>query len=98
VIAREMRDPRIPAVVTVTQVKLAKDTRNATVFVSVYGDGRVKEGALEALNAAAGFIQRTVASRVTVKNFPRLYFKLDGSIEQGRHIDELLKEISHDLE
>jgi ribosome-binding factor A len=98
VIAREMRDPRIPPVVTVTQIKLAQDTRNATVFVSVYGDDRVKDGAIEALNAAAGFIQRKVASRITVKNFPHLYFKLDISIEHSQHINELLKDISHDLE
>jgi ribosome-binding factor A len=98
VIAREMRDPRIPPVVTVTQVKLAQDTRNATVFVSVYGDDGVKSGAIDALNAAAGFIQRTVASRITIKNFPRLYFKQDNSIEHGQHINELLKEIRNDLE
>jgi ribosome-binding factor A len=97
VIAHEMRDPRIPPVVTVTHVKLAQDTRNATVYVSVYGDEKARTAALEALNAAAAYIQRMVASRVTVKNFPRLYFKHDDSIEQGQHINELLKEIQDDL-
>jgi ribosome-binding factor A len=98
VIAREMRDPRIPPVVTVTQVKLAQDTRDATVLVSVYGDEKVKKDALNALNAAAAYIQRMVSARVTVKNFPHLYFKLDTSLEHSQHINELLKEISHDLE
>jgi ribosome-binding factor A len=98
VIAGEMRDPRIPPVVTVTQVKLGQDTRNATVLVSVYGDDAVKTGALEALNAAAAYIQRRVSTRITVKNFPHLYFKLDNSIEHSQHINELLKEIHHDLE
>jgi ribosome-binding factor A len=98
VIAREMRDPRIPSVVTVTQVKLAQDTRNATVSVSIYGDDQVKNGALEALNAAAPYIQRMVSSRITIKNFPHLYFKLDNSLEHSQHINELLKEIKDDLE
>jgi ribosome-binding factor A len=97
VIAREMRDPRIPSVVTVTQVKLAQDTRNATIFVSVYGDDQTKNGALEALNAAAKYIQRIVSSRITIKNFPHLYFKLDDSLEHVQHINELLKEIKDDL-
>ena len=97
VIAREMRDPRIPAVVTVTQVKLAQDTRNATVFVSIYGDDRVKSGAIEALNAAAAYIQRMVSSRITIKNFPHFFFKLDNSLEHSQHINELLKEIKDDL-
>ena len=42
VIAQEMRDPRIPSIVTVTRIKLAQDTRNATVFVSIFGDEKVK--------------------------------------------------------
>jgi ribosome-binding factor A len=98
VIAQEMRDPRIPPVVTITQIKLASDTRNATVFFSVFGGEGEKNSALEALNAAAAYIQRMVAPRITMKNFPRLYFKLDDSIEHGRHINELLKEIHDDLE
>jgi ribosome-binding factor A len=97
VIAGEMSDPRIPPVVTVTQVKLAQDTRNATVFVSIYGDDRVKTGALEALNTAAAYIQRMVSSRITIKNFPHLYFKLDNSLEHSQHINKLLKEIKDDL-
>jgi ribosome-binding factor A len=98
IIAQEMRDPRIPPVVTVTRVKLAQDIRNATVFVSIYGDEDVKSNAVEALNKAVSFIQRVAASRIVVKHFPRLHFKIDNSIEHGRHIDELLKDIQNDLE
>lgn len=97
IISQELRDPRIPPVVTVTQVKLAQDTRNATVFVSIYGEENVKNDAITALNKAAPFIQRLAASRITVKHFPRLYFKLDNSIEHSQHINELLKEIQDDL-
>ncbi|MGA3052069.1 MAG: 30S ribosome-binding factor RbfA [Chitinispirillaceae bacterium] len=98
VIAREMRDPRIPSIVTVTRIKLAQDTRNATVFVSILGDEKMKVDALAALNAAAAYIQRLVSARITVKHFPHLSFKPDNSIEHSQHINELLKEISDDLE
>lgn len=97
VIAQEMRDPRIPPMVTITQLKLAQDTRDATVFVSIFGEEAAKKEAVKALNAAAAFIQRIVASRIVVKNFPRLYFKLDNSLEHTMHINELLKEIKDDL-
>jgi ribosome-binding factor A len=97
VISRELRDPRIPAIVTITRINLAPDTRNATVFISVF-DEKIKAGeAVEALNKAAPFIQRLVAARVTVKHFPRLYFKHDETIEHTEHIQQLLKEIHHDL-
>lgn len=98
VISQEVRDPRIPSVVTITHIKLAQDIRNATVFVSIFGEKDEKDEAIEGLNKAAAFIQRVVAGRITVKHFPRLCFKLDNSIEEGLHINDLLKEIKDDLE
>lgn len=98
VISQEVRDPRVPSVVTITHIKLAQDIRNATVFVSIFGDRTEKEEAVLGLNKAAAFIQRVVAGRITVKHFPRLCFKLDNSIEEGQHINDLLKEIKDDLE
>lgn len=97
VIAREVRDPRIPPVVTVTEVKLAQDNRNATVFVSILGEDEEKENAIKALNKAASFIQRSVAAKVVMKHFPHLYFKLDDTIERSQHLNELFKEIQDDL-
>ena len=98
VISQELRDPRIPSVVTITSIKLAQDTRNATVYVSIYGDEKEKAEATAALNGAAPFIQRIVAGRITIKHFPRLLFKIDNSIEHGQHINDLLKDIQNDLE
>jgi len=98
VIARGMRDPRIPPVITVTEVKLAQDTRDATVYVSVFGEEKEQAAAVEALNSAAAYIQRVVSTRIVIKYFPHLLFKLDNSIERSRHINDLLNEISNDLE
>lgn len=98
VIAEQLRDPRIPSIVTITKVKLAQDSRNATVYVSIMGEKDVQEDGLTALNNAAPFIQRTVAAKLTIKHFPRLYFKIDNSIEHSQHINNLLKEIKDDLE
>ncbi|KMQ50676.1 Ribosome-binding factor A [Chitinispirillum alkaliphilum] len=98
VIARELRDPRIPSIVTVTRVKLAQDNRNATVYVSMMEEKEYQEEGIDALNNASPFIQRTVASRMSIKHFPKLYFKIDNSIEHSQHINKLLKEIENDLE
>lgn len=98
VIAHRLRDPRIPPVVTVTALKLAPDSRNATVYVSIYGEPGVLQEALAALNHATPFIQRIVAASMSLRNFPKLYFKLDSSIQYSQHINELLEEIKDDLE
>jgi len=97
-VANRLRDPRVPHVVTITDLKLAPDTRNATVYVSLQGAKEGKEVAVRALNGAAPFIQREVSSKVSVRHFPKLYFKLDTSLEQGERINELLKEIQDDLD
>lgn len=97
-IANRVRDPRVPMVVSATDMNLARDTRNATVYVNVYGDDdKAKEEAVAALNHAAPFIQHVVAERVSIRHFPRLLFKLDTSIERGAHIEELLKKVQDDL-
>jgi ribosome-binding factor A len=98
VISQELRDARIPDIVTITEVKLGNDTRNATVYVSVMGDKGKRNSALAALNRAAPFIQREVASRVVTRNFPKLLFKLDASIEYGQRINKLFKKIQGDLD
>jgi len=96
-IANRLRDPRIPPIVTVLDVKLGDDTRNATVCVSMYGEDVEKDEAVAALNHAAPAIQKMVSERVSVKHFPKLYFKLDKLLDQGQRINELLNEIKDDL-
>lgn len=98
VIVNKVRDPRIPSVVTVSQIQLASDTRNATVSVSIMGEHEEREQALVALNKAAPFIQKLVAQRVKIKHFPRLHFKLDESLDYSQHISELLDQIKDDLD
>ena len=97
VISQQLRDPRIPAIVTVAGIKLSTDLHNATVYVSIFDEkDKVTEG-VAALNKAAPFIQRILVSRINIKHFPRLCFKLDTSIEQTHHINQLLKEIQDDV-
>jgi ribosome-binding factor A len=96
-IAQKVRDPRIPSIVTVTDIKLAPDTRNATVFISTYGDESEKENVVAALNRAAPYIQKIVARRIAIRHFPRLKFKFDPSLEYSQRINEILEDIKDDL-
>ncbi len=98
VIAHKLRDPRIPPVVTITELSLSPDTRNATIYVSVYDTEPAVKEALVALNRAAPFVQRVVAESMRIRHFPRLYFKLDTSLEYSQRINELLEEVKDDLD
>lgn len=98
VIANKVRDPRIPPIVTISEMKLSVDTRNATVFVSLLNtENEDSASAIEALNRAAPFIQKIVAQRVKIKNFPKIHFKRDLGLEHSERINSLLDQIKDDL-
>jgi ribosome-binding factor A len=90
ILQRKIKDPRI-GFVTVTEVKVADDLRNATVFVSIYGDDRA--ATLKGLASAAPFIRAELGHRMRMKFVPELLFRFDGTAERGAHIMELLREI-----
>jgi ribosome-binding factor A len=94
ILSRDMKDRRV-GFVTVTGVDLSPDYRHARVFVSAFGSEKEREGSLEALNRAAGWIRRELGQRIRTKFLPEIVFREDSSREYGSRIDELLEEIHH---
>jgi len=90
ILMRKIKDPRI-GFVTVTDVEVADDLRNAKVFVSVYGSE--KAATLKGLESASPFIRSELGRRMRMKFIPELLFRYDDSVERGAHINELLHEI-----
>jgi ribosome-binding factor A len=97
VIANRVRDPRVPEVVSVIEIRLAPDTRNATVMLSILGEEKIQKEAIAVLNKAAPFIQKVVAERIRIKHFPKLYFKIDKSLDFTENLNGILNEIKDDL-
>ena len=91
ILMRKIKDPRI-GFVTVTDVEVADDLRNAKVFVSVYGAD--KASTLKGRESASPFIRSELGKRMRMKFVPELLFRYDDSVERGAHIMELL----HDIE
>ena len=93
ILMRKIKDPRI-GFVTVTDVEVADDLRNAKVFVSIYGGD--KEKTLKGLESAAAFIRAELGRRMRMKNTPELLFRFDATVEQGAHIMELLRTLEEE--
>ncbi len=87
--------------VTLHQVEVAPDLKNATVYVGMIG-GKEEEHpqVIEKLNKLTSRLQQALYKRVTLKSSPRLYFKLDRSAERGvrivRAIEDLPKAVETD--
>jgi ribosome-binding factor A len=89
-----IRDPRVPPLAVVTRVAASKDLKYAKVHISHYGDAELRRQCVEALNHAAGFVQRELAASLRLRFVPRLTFLEDASIEQGFRISLKLRELS----
>lgn len=98
VIRKDVRNPHVTGLITVTRVSISKDLRHAKVFISVIGSEQDKIETIEALNSAAGFIAVQSSQQVVMRFFPELVFKLDDSVEKHMRIEEILHKISKERE
>lgn len=92
-IARQMKDPRVSGLISVTGVDVAPDLSTAKVYISVLGTPDERKRALTALRNASGFLRTQLATRLTIRRAPELHFMADTSIERGERIMELLREV-----
>ena len=92
IIDRELKNPNITGMISVTKVKVTNDLKYAKVYVSILNSKNIKD-TLAGLKKSSGFIRSELAKRVNLRNTPELVFELDESLEYGARIDSILKEI-----
>ena len=79
---------------TLTGAEVTKDLKYAKISVSVYDkDDAVRQGTVDALNHAAGFIAHELGQRMLIRRVPSLKFRLDDSIAYSIHISEILNSL-----
>jgi ribosome-binding factor A len=86
---RRIKDPRL-GFLTVTDVRLTGDNREATVFYTVMGSESEQAATAAALASATGLIRSQVGKQLGMKFTPTIEFVLDAVPESARHIDDLL--------
>ena len=93
---REMRDPRLSGLITITEVETTPDLATSRVHVSVLGSDEETAAALRALQHAAGYLRRELGTRLRTRRLPTLEFRLDPSLARGARVLELLREIEQE--
>ncbi len=93
VLARQIKDPRLNGVITITEVQTSGDLRNALVLVSVMGDDEAKRNALEGIRSAAAFLRRELRDRLVLRYTPFLRFALDDSMEEADRVLQIMDQI-----
>jgi ribosome-binding factor A len=92
VIRVELKDPRVAALVTITDVEVSPDQSHAKVFFTLLGDSNKIAETTEGLKRAAGFLRTQLAHRVKLRTVPQLEFRYDASVERGVKLSRLIDE------
>ncbi len=97
IVQRELKDPRLGGLISITSVESSPDFRHARVFVSVLGSEDERASSLTALNAGARFIRHALRDRLeSLRIVPELHFKSDTSIAEGARMSALLDQVAHE--
>ena len=98
----ELKDRRLQGrMISVSDVEVSSDGSYATVYLSVMGRN-IESGAQEeekkeilaAMKSAAGLIRREIGRAVKVRHVPELTFKIDSSLEYGRHMSKVIDSLN----
>ncbi len=89
VLLRDLEDPRITGIVSVTKVEITPDLRDAKVYVSILSPSP-EATVFQGLVHAQAFVQREVTKALSMRVAPHLVFMLDHSLKKQAEIDRLL--------
>jgi len=92
IVGYELEDPRLQSV-TVTDVRIADNLRDASVFVLVSGDEKEIDDAMVALRNATSFVRQQVAMNLNLHHAPQLHFARDIVEENATKIEEILEDL-----
>ena len=93
ILRHEINDPRVNEFLTINRVEVAGDLAYAKVFVSSFMDENAVKRGVQGLQSAAGFIQSSIAKKLSIYKFPKLTFVADFSMRDGYDMVQKLNEL-----
>ena len=95
-LARQIKDPRLNRVVSITRVEASNDLRSARVFISVMGNEKTRQAALEGIQSAASFLRRELRDRINMRHTPFMSYHLDESLDGAAQVLRLMDKVRTD--
>jgi len=95
IVGYELEDPRL-TMVTVTDVRLSDNRREAQVFVTVTGNEEEHRLALAALRHAAPYVRKQLSLSLNLPRTPEIHFVRDTVEERAARVDGLLQQLAQE--
>lgn len=96
-IQNKLNDPRITGLVSVTEVDISPDSKNATVSLSIFGvDEAVGRTTFTAIQHAIGHIQAILGKDLPGRTCPHLRFEIDTKMKKTLQTLQLIEEANRE--
>jgi ribosome-binding factor A len=97
-ISNRLSDPRLTGIVSVTDIDISPDLRNADIFLSIMGaDEKQAKRTILAIQHATKHIQSRLGRKMTTKFCPRLTFHEDTKFRKTLDTLKLIEEVSKEF-
>jgi ribosome-binding factor A len=93
-ILRELNDPRLPSITSITRVKVSADLSIADVYVSIMGTPGQQSAGLNALKHSAGLMRTKLTKQLTLRQAPFLKFHIDEGLKKELEVMDLLDQVA----
>ncbi|MGA2367103.1 MAG: 30S ribosome-binding factor RbfA [Dehalococcoidia bacterium] len=91
---KHVNDPRLNRLISITEVSVSRDLKNAKVSISALGDNLDQKEIIKGFVSASGFLRRELAHRLNIRVTPELTFEFDDSIERGVKLVSLIENVA----
>src|SRR3954470_14449893 len=94
IMMRELADPRLTGMPSITRVKISDDLSVADVFITVMGTPGQQTAALNALKHSAGMMRTLLTKQLTLRVAPFLKFHIDEDLKKELALQEVLQRVA----
>lgn len=91
-IQQEIKDPRLPGLITISAVRVTRDLGHAKIYFTVFNGEPAETETI--LNSASSFLRGALAKVMKLRMVPQLHFVYDQSIEYGSRLSRLIDEVN----
>src|ERR1700761_4573249 len=98
IIMRQLIDPRLTGLPTITRVKVSADLSIADVYVTIMGTPGQQTAAINALRHSAGMMRTKLTKALTLRQAPFLKFHFDEDLKKELAVLELLQKVHEEHE
>jgi ribosome-binding factor A len=98
IIMRELNDPRLIGLPSITRVKVSADLSIADVYMTIMGTEGQQTAAINALRHSAGLLRLKLTKQLTLRVAPFLKFHIDENLKREMNVLQLLNKVHEENE